>query len=201
MPKGKVKTGTYLPCPICQAQVYYEPLQIKRGIKKTCGKPDCRSAAVSGSNNPFWGKQHTPETVAKIKSHPPHNRGGPPKDWTHTTEARKRISEATRERWRTNRDKMIAQLPRGEDHPYRKGGLRKREGLYFTPWQRRNWVGTECFYCLETSDLVLDHIIPVMAGGKNLKHNSQTLCRKCNLWKMRYVDLPYYQATLGTSGG
>lgn len=203
MPKGRKRTGQELPCPICQAPVYYEPLQIARGVQKTCGNIDCKRANMSGRRNPYWGKKHSLETKAKIRANrtPPKKKTGPPKGWTHSPEARARISQSVRERWRVNRDLMMSQLPRGDDHPFRKLRDDNREGLYFTPWQRQNWIGGSCLYCEAPDDLVLDHIIPVMAGGRNLQSNSQTLCRKCNLWKAKYVDLPYYWATLGSKGG
>lgn len=67
----------------------------------------------------------------------------------------------------------------------------------FTPAQKRDWKEPKCAWCHETKDLVLDHIIPVAGGGINEKRNAQTLCRTCNLWKMRYVDRQLILAGLG----
>jgi len=160
---------------------------------------------MSGANNPFWGKNHTKETLDKIeatkRAQPPQRKGGPPKGYRHTPEAREKIKEALRIRWRDNRDKMLAQLPRGEDHHFRKTNYQSRYRVNFNSVQRREWLAKICFYCEATDDLVLDHIIPAMSGGKNVRNNSQTLCGKCNRWKMWFVDKPYHIATLDSDRG
>ena len=40
--------------------------------------------------------------------------------------------------------------------------------------------GNKCRHCSSTSDLCLDHIKPVSAGGLDVMENLQTLCRSCN---------------------
>ncbi len=161
---------------------------------------------MSGENNPFWGKSHSPEIRDKIKAtrraRPAPKGTGPKKGvFKQTPEARAKMSAALKERWRTNRDKMLSYIPRGEEHPYHKLDRERRYRVCFTRFQKRDWQDTKCFYCLAIEDLVLDHIIPAMAGGKNVKSNAQTLCGPCNRWKMRYVDLPFYLATLGDEEG
>lgn len=161
---------------------------------------------MSGENNPFWGKNHSAEVREKIKatkrSRPAPKGTGPKKGiFKQTPEARAKMSAALRERWRTNRDKMLSYIPRGNEHPYRQIDRERRYRICFTRFQKAAWQGTKCFYCGAVEDLVLDHIIPAMAGGKNVKSNAQTLCGPCNRWKMRYVDLPYYLATLGDEEG
>jgi hypothetical protein len=37
-----------------------------------------------------------------------------------------------------------------------------------------------CFYCGSKEKLEIDHIIPVVKGGKNIYSNLQVLCRTCN---------------------
>ena len=66
----------------------------------------------------------------------------------------------------------------------------------FTPVQKKLWTGKFCCWCGVDDGLELDHVIPIVAGGINIRENSQTLCRKCNLWKMVYVDRPYQLAML-----
>lgn len=70
----------------------------------------------------------------------------------------------------------------------------------FTALQRKEWTGKSCIWCSSEESLVLDHVVPVMCGGKNEKQNAQTLCQPCNLWKMVYVDRPMMLA-LGSEGG
>lgn len=201
-----IKTGQMISCVICGAERYRTAAYIKRGARMTCGSAECKTALHKGSNNPFWGKTHTAETKAKIeatiRARPtPRRKGGPPKGWKPTAEARAAVSAALKERWRTNRDAMIAALPRGEEHHLRKSNYEPRYRANFSTAQRREWTGLSCVWCAAENDLVLDHIIPVTAGGKAVKDNAQTLCQPCNLWKMWNVDRPLCLAGLGNQGG
>lgn len=202
-PRPNRQLGQTLQCMICNADFYRRPSYISRGISKTCGKRECISESMRRENNPFWGKDHSPEVrealsearVARESSRP--RRYGPlPGAFKHTPETRAKMSEMVRERWRTNRDKMMAHLqtiPKvREDQRYRKN---------FTPFQRRTWKTDKCAWCATSEDLVLDHIIPVMDGGHNLKENAQTLCQPCNIWKSVYVDRPSHLARLALQGG
>lgn len=66
----------------------------------------------------------------------------------------------------------------------------------FTPWQKKDWKASSCAWCDCETGLELDHVIPIVAGGYNIKENAQTLCRKCNLWKMKFIDRPYQIAMM-----
>lgn len=192
------RTGKQFPCTVCGKLFYRRASQIARGITKTCGDPECKSKSMQGENNPFWGKDHSPEVLARIVASklnkPRRTKMAPPKGYRHTPEARAAMSAAVRERWRTNRDKMLQKRP---EKPRSEMRYRK----LFTPWQRKNWTGTKCLWCDATDGLVLDHIVPVMCDGKNEQSNAQTLCQPCNIWKMVYVDRPLLLAGLGSNGG
>jgi len=41
----------------------------------------------------------------------------------------------------------------------------------------------KCLRCGATDNLTIDHIIPVIIGGKSYEDNLQTLCKSCNSWK------------------
>lgn len=43
--------------------------------------------------------------------------------------------------------------------------------------------GLECAYCGATSQLVCDHVTPLIAGGTNDLNNLITACRSCNASK------------------
>jgi 5-methylcytosine-specific restriction endonuclease McrA len=204
------RSGQYFSCKYCGDQFYRRPSHIRRGITKSCGKSMCKSASMSGEGNPYWGKTHNDEVRAKMKDAKParpsdaskKRRYGPkPGSFSHTPEARKKIAEASRKMWAEKRDMMLASLPRGKDNWWNKISDEPRYRLQFTPLQRREWKDEKCGWCAEVDDLVLDHIIPVMSGGKNIRENAQTLCRKCNMWKRDYVDRPFHLAKLAIEGG
>lgn len=62
----------------------------------------------------------------------------------------------------------------------------------FSSEQKALWLEDRCCRCGATDDLELDHIIPRFAGGKAVKENAQTLCRKCNREKFWNEDLAKY---------
>ena len=65
---------------------------------------------------------------------------------------------------------------------------RQRTGSYdpaltgpaLAEWMR---VNNHCVYCGETSNLSVDHKIPLKRGGSHALDNIQRLCRKCNTRK------------------
>lgn len=187
------KTGEEFPCMICGKVVYRRASQIARGCTKTCGASACKSAAMSGKNNPFWGKEHPPEVRERIKrgrklAEPHRRKSGPPKNPNRAP------SKEQRERWVAVRDERMASLYKAKKNRPRE---KKRYRYCFTRWQRSEWLKPECKWCSSTESLVLDHILPVVCGGINELCNAQTLCQPCNLWKMVYVDRPLYLAGLG----
>lgn len=40
--------------------------------------------------------------------------------------------------------------------------------------------GRRCAHCGTADDLTWDHILPILHGGTNSKHNLQPLCHDCN---------------------
>lgn len=197
------KTGQTFICEHCGEPFYRRGSHVLRGITKSCGKPECKSAAMSGANNPFWGKTHSPEIRQKIKdgrrAHPPKNPGRK-KGYKLSAEERAVRTERFRGLWKNNRDKMMASRATGDGNAMTKLPHERRYRVCFTKVQRREWLSSKCAWCDTTDNLVLDHVIPVMAGGTNIKANAQTLCPDCNLWKMVFVDRPFYFATLGGQG-
>lgn len=196
MPK---RSGQYFDCVICGEKFYRQPSHVRRGITKTCGKQECKSQYFMRENNPFWGQTHTPEVreiISRAKAKP-----GPKPGFKHTQEARDAMSAALRERWKTNRDGMLANAKVGLNLPRHELQDEPHHLVKFTDVQKKLWIDKECFYCLRTDDLVLDHILPTSCGGKNVRPNAQTLCQDCNRWKMRFVDLPLYFAMLGHDRG
>ena len=203
-PRPNRRLGKVLQCIVCGGDFYRKRSSISRGIFKTCGKKECVSESMKREGNPFWGKEHSPEVrealsvarTAREGSPRPRRHGPLPGSFTQTPEARAKMSEALRQRWAQNRDIMLSYLKRDpkprEEQRYRKN---------FTPFQRKTWKADKCSWCQSSDQLVLDHIIPVMDGGLNMKENAQTLCQPCNLWKSAYVDRPSHLARLALQGG
>lgn len=199
-----IKTGQIIQCAICGTSVYKTRSYIARGARMTCGTPECKSANVTGSNNPFWGKNHDADTRQRMSAHNqehPRKGTGPKKGiFKQSTEAKAKMSAALKERWITNREAMISALPRGDIHPMKGLHPEPRHRIRFSNLHKKEWISDACFWCASVEDLVLDHVLPVMCGGTNVQSNAQTLCQKCNLWKMVYVDRPLMLA-LGSKGG
>lgn len=156
---------------------------------------------LSGENNPFWGKSHSDEAKQTMKEKAVGRPGTKAATgYKHTEEARKKMSDAVRTRWKEQRDKMISNLPRGEAHHFHKYPVERRHRMQFSPVQKREWLADKCAYCGSTEKLELDHIIPIFDGGTTIKENSQTLCRHCNVWKTTYIDKPRYLAAKAIKG-
>lgn len=202
MGRPGVKTGQTFSCKQCGKEFYRTPGQVRLGAVITCSK-SCLSLYKRGPNATFWGRRHSDSTRQRISL----SRTGKglknkhAKGYRHTDAARERIAEASRRMWQEQRDKMLASLPRGAFHPaYKPYDERRYQELKFTECQRREWLETMCAYCGHTEDLELDHIIPLFDGGANIRENAQTLCRGCNIWKIRNVDLPRYLAAKALQG-
>lgn len=201
-----IKTGQEVACCVCGKMVYKTKAYLERGYQRiTCGSQECKTEKFRGENNPFWGRTHSDDTVSKIRAtkaaNPTLGRTGPPKGWSQTPAMREKMRAALKKRWAENRDKMIARLPRGEDHHYHKAATERRYRKEWTPVQRREWTEAECLWCGSTERLTLDHIIPVVDGGLPERWNAQTLCHPCNLWKLQFVDKPRYLAGLSSKKG
>ena len=196
------RSGQYFDCKQCGKNFYRTPSHVKLGAVHTCSKA-CAALYKRGPNATFWGRRHSDATRKKIAE----SRTGKglknqhAKGYKHTDHARERIAEASRKLWAENRDKMLAALPRGWIHPnYKPISDRKYQELKFSEMQCREWKDTMCAYCGHQENLELDHIIPLFDGGTNIKENAQTLCRGCNLWKIRNVDIPRYHAAKAIQG-
>ena len=196
------KTGQDIACKICGTLVYRQRSHILRGVNVTCGKRECVSASVTGENNPFWGKNHSPEMREKIKAgqraHPPKGTG--PKKGVFKPRRQRREPKCPPllgSAGRLNREKMLSYIPKGAvDHPYHKMERERRYRVCFTRFHKRDWQADKCAYCEALDGLVLDHIIPAMAGGKNVKSNAQDALQdratagKCDMLTCLIISRP-----------
>lgn len=55
--------------------------------------------------------------------------------------------------------------------------------LRATTWWKRKLSQSRCYYCnkiVPSSELTMDHLIPLIRGGKSIKSNLVTACKECN---------------------
>jgi len=60
-------------------------------------------------------------------------------------------------------------------------------------WKRKCSKGT-CFYCggaVAPQDLTMDHIIPVIRGGKSTRSNVVPACKECNNKKKHSLPMEW----------
>jgi 5-methylcytosine-specific restriction endonuclease McrA len=72
-------------------------------------------------------------------------------------------------------------------------------------WKRRRSSGI-CYYCgrkFPPADLTMDHIVPIIRGGRSRKGNVVPACKECNN-KKKYllpVEWEEYLASVGSREG
>jgi 5-methylcytosine-specific restriction endonuclease McrA len=50
-------------------------------------------------------------------------------------------------------------------------------------WWKRKCAEGRCYYCnkeVHPKELTMDHIVPIIRGGKSTKRNIVTACKECN---------------------
>jgi len=65
----------------------------------------------------------------------------------------------------------------------------KARDLRKTQWWKRKCAAGTCFYCkkeVKPKELTMDHIVPMIRGGKSTKGNVVPVCKDCNN-KKRYL--------------
>ena len=65
----------------------------------------------------------------------------------------------------------------------------KARALRQTEWWKRQCARGVCYYChrrFTSSELTMDHIVPMVRGGKTTKGNVVPACKECNT-KKKYL--------------
>ncbi len=68
----------------------------------------------------------------------------------------------------------------------------KARELRKSPWWKRKLQQGRCYYCgrrFKPSELTMDHLIPLIRGGRSVKSNLVPACKECNN-KKKYL-LPF----------
>jgi 5-methylcytosine-specific restriction endonuclease McrA len=78
---------------------------------------------------------------------------------------------------------------------------RKARELRQSQWWKRQVARSRCFYCgrsVSPRDLTMDHIVPLVRGGKSSKGNIVPACKECNNKKKHMLPMEWdaYMAKL-----
>ncbi|MFH1568929.1 MAG: HNH endonuclease [Gemmatimonadota bacterium] len=82
--------------------------------------------------------------------------------------------------------------PASEEHIARERA-RARE-LRRSPWWKNRLGEGRCYYCeraFHPSELTMDHIVPLVRGGRSVKANVVPCCRECNASKLSLVPVEW----------
>lgn len=72
----------------------------------------------------------------------------------------------------------------------------KARELRKTQWWKRKCAEGICYYCrkaIKLTELTMDHIVPVIRGGKSTKGNVVPVCKECNNKKKHLLPLEWQE--------
>lgn len=84
-------------------------------------------------------------------------------------------------------------LPQATDEEIRKERAKARE-IRNSPWWKRKRAGGVCYFCrrkFAPKELTMDHIVPLIRGGKSTKGNIVPSCKECNNRKKHMLPLEW----------
>lgn len=93
-------------------------------------------------------------------------------------------------------------VPAPEEHISRERG-RARELRQSQWWKNRLGEGT-CHYChrrFAPRDLTMDHLVPVVRGGRSVKSNVVPCCGECNASKQSLLPVEWEEHLRRLQGG
>ncbi|MEM7179397.1 MAG: HNH endonuclease signature motif containing protein [Spirochaetota bacterium] len=70
----------------------------------------------------------------------------------------------------------------------------KAKELKRTAWWKRKKSSGVCYYCQETfsvQELTMDHLVPLVRGGKSIKANLVPACKPCNFAKKNELSMDF----------
>ena len=71
---------------------------------------------------------------------------------------------------------------------------RKARDLRHTQWWKRQCAKGVCHYCRRSfpaKELTMDHIVPLIRGGKSTKGNTVPCCKECNNQKKYLLPMEW----------
>jgi 5-methylcytosine-specific restriction protein A len=70
----------------------------------------------------------------------------------------------------------------------------KARALRKTQWWKRKCAERKCYYCgteVSPQELTMDHMVPVIRGGKSTKNNVVAACKECNNKKKHSLSVEW----------
>lgn len=70
----------------------------------------------------------------------------------------------------------------------------KARDLRKSQWWKRKCADGKCYYCgseTPSKELTMDHIVPIIRGGKSAKNNVVTACKECNNKKKHSLPIEW----------
>jgi len=86
-------------------------------------------------------------------------------------------------------------IPEADDDDIRREKARART-LRESPWWKRKKSRGVCHYCggrFKPSELTMDHIIPIIRGGRSVKENLVPACKDCNSKKKHMLPMEWQE--------
>ena len=79
----------------------------------------------------------------------------------------------------------------------------KARALRKTRWWKQRLSRGTCYYCghrFAPDELTMDHIIPIIRGGKSAKNNLAPACKDCNNKKKHMLPMEWEEYLTNLSG-
>ena len=79
----------------------------------------------------------------------------------------------------------------------------KARALRKTRWWKQRLSRGICYYCgrhFAPDELTMDHIIPIIRGGKSTKNNIAAACKDCNNNKKHMLPMEWEEYLKGITG-
>jgi 5-methylcytosine-specific restriction endonuclease McrA len=84
-------------------------------------------------------------------------------------------------------------VPQGTEEELKRERAKAREIRRSSWWKRKRSDGA-CYYCGQKflpAELTMDHIVPLIRGGKSIKGNLVPSCKECNNRKRHMLPLEW----------
>jgi 5-methylcytosine-specific restriction endonuclease McrA len=70
----------------------------------------------------------------------------------------------------------------------------KARDIRKTQWWKQKCAAGKCYYCgkeVPPGELTMDHVVPIIRGGKSLKNNLVPACKECNSRKKHFLPVEW----------